>query len=173
MFDVGKTSDCEKDVDCGSCKYLIHYIYIFKNNINNKYFYNKKEFSSLFFLTYIMITSIVMLNLFILIILNDFEEYNLKDDNPVELFKENLENFRISWGIFSYDYKGKKIKERNLVPFFMSLNPPLGTIYIYNGGNGIMLHKLIQNLYILIIGFGENADKKEVAKCVMKMDLHG
>lgn len=39
----------------------------------------------------------VMLNLFVLIILNDFEAYNLKDDNPVELFKENLENFRTIW----------------------------------------------------------------------------
>jgi len=32
-----------------------------------------------------------MLNLFVLIILNDFEEYNIKTDNPIEEFSENLE----------------------------------------------------------------------------------
>ena len=98
-------------------------------------------------MTYIMMTTLVMLNLFVLIILNDFEEYNLKEDNPVEQFKENLESFRASWSLFTIGYKGQKIRERNLIPFFMSLSPPLG--------------------------FGENSDKKEVAKSVMKMELHG
>jgi len=32
-----------------------------------------------------------MLNLFILIIIQYFENYNLKDDNPLDLFSENLE----------------------------------------------------------------------------------
>lgn len=32
-----------------------------------------------------------MLNLFILIVLQDFEEFHLKKDNPMEEFKENLE----------------------------------------------------------------------------------
>jgi len=38
-----------------------------------------------------MLTTLIMLNLFILIILNDFEEFNLTKDNPVECFKDNLE----------------------------------------------------------------------------------
>jgi hypothetical protein len=59
-----------------------------------------------------------MLNLFILIILNDFEEYNLNKNNPVEEFKENLESFRISWNTFTQDTQGKKIKEKNLINFF-------------------------------------------------------
>jgi hypothetical protein len=32
-----------------------------------------------------------MLNLFILIIIQYFENYNLKEDNPLEVFQENLE----------------------------------------------------------------------------------
>ncbi len=47
-----------------------------------------------------------MFNLFVLIILNDFEEYNIKTDNPVEEFKENLEHFRYSWAQYSKDFKG-------------------------------------------------------------------
>lgn len=73
MYDCGRTSDCVDGVNCGS------------------------DFSVFFFLTFTMMATTVMLNLFVLIILNDFEAYNLKDDNPVELFKENLENFRSIW----------------------------------------------------------------------------
>ena len=68
----------------------------------------------------------VMMNLFVLIILNDFEEYNLKDDNPVELFKENLESFRDIWAEYTKEYRGQKIREKNLVAFFMELPRPLG-----------------------------------------------
>lgn len=56
-----------------------------------------KAFSTLFFLTYIMLTTIIMLNLFILIILNDFEEFNLKEDNSIDQFKVNLDKFILSW----------------------------------------------------------------------------
>lgn len=42
-------------------------------------------------------TTIVMLNLFILIILNDFEEFNLKEDNSIDQFKDNLDQFNNSW----------------------------------------------------------------------------
>lgn len=44
----------------------------------------------IYFLTYIMLATFVMLNLFVLIILNDFEEYNLNTNNPLENFKKNL-----------------------------------------------------------------------------------
>lgn len=53
-----------------------------------------------------MIATFIMLNLFVLIILNDFEEYNLNKDNPVEKFKDNLEKFKEIWSEFSKDYKG-------------------------------------------------------------------
>ena len=44
-----------------------------------------------------MLTTIIMLNLFILIILNDFEEFNLKEDNSIDQFKVNLDKFILSW----------------------------------------------------------------------------
>jgi hypothetical protein len=45
----------------------------------------------LFFLTFETICAFVMLNLFILIIIQYFENYNLKEDNPLDAFQENLE----------------------------------------------------------------------------------
>jgi hypothetical protein len=46
-----------------------------------------------------------------LIILNDFEEFNLKEDNPVEQFKDNLESFRKTWALFTKEFYGKKIRD--------------------------------------------------------------
>lgn len=82
MFDLSITSNCTPNVNCGSCNYNI---------------FNFQEFSTIFFLTYIMLTTIIMLNLFILIILNDFEEFNLKEDNSIDQFKDNLDQFINSW----------------------------------------------------------------------------
>lgn len=75
MFDVSNTDDasCIPGKTCGN------------------------SFAVFYFFTYILFTTFIMLELFVLIILNDFEEYNLKDDNPIEQFKENLEIFRFSW----------------------------------------------------------------------------
>lgn len=50
-----------------------------------------------FFLTFVLIGRFVMINLFILVILNDFEEFHLKTDNPVEKFQTNLESFMSIW----------------------------------------------------------------------------
>ena len=76
MFDLSITTNCTEGVNI--------FIII-------------KAFSTLFFLTYIMLTTIIMLNLFILIILNDFEEFNLKEDNSIDQFKVNLDKFILSW----------------------------------------------------------------------------
>ena len=40
--------------------------------------------SVLYFFSFITIISFVMLNLFILILIQYFEEYHLKEDNPLE-----------------------------------------------------------------------------------------
>lgn len=104
-------------------------------------------FSVWFFLSYIMITSFIMLNLFILIILNDFEEFNLKQNNPIEEFQDNLENFRQNWVEFTHEHKGEKISAKDIIPFLRKLNPPLG--------------------------FGKNTDKLELAQHVARMNFKG
>jgi hypothetical protein len=72
-----------------------------------------------------------MLNLFILIILNDFEQYNLNDDNPVEDFKKNLTSFKSTWEIYTTEYMGLKMHERFLLLFLQDLKPPLGNYKYY------------------------------------------
>ena len=58
-----------------------------------------------------------------------------------------MESFRTSWSHFTPEFKGMKIREKKLVPFFIDLKPPLG--------------------------FGKHQDQRLVAKQVGKMNLHG
>ena len=47
-------------------------------------------FGFAFFLSFVMICSFVMLNLFVLVIIDQFEKYYSSQDNPIDIFKENL-----------------------------------------------------------------------------------
>jgi len=64
MFDVGRNEEegCISGETCGTSKGV----------------------ALLYFLSFIMICSFIMLNLFILIIIDFFEAYNLKEDNPLD-----------------------------------------------------------------------------------------
>ena len=79
-----------------------------------------------FFISYILICTFVMLNLFILIVLQNFEEYNLKKNNPLENFKENLEAFQIVWAKYSIEHQGVRINKKYLRNMLVELAPPLG-----------------------------------------------
>lgn len=68
----------------------------------------------------------MLLNIFILIIIQDFEEYNLKDNNPVEEFKDNLDHFKSIWNNHTKEYAGLRMHQKNLFAFFRDLRPPLG-----------------------------------------------
>lgn len=80
----------------------------------------------LYFISFIMIITFVLLNLFILIILQQFDKYYLPDDNVLQQFKEDLEIFKTNWATFAKDFNGIKIKDHWLVDFFYSMAPPLG-----------------------------------------------
>eukprot|EP00825_Cyclidium_porcatum_P019509 TRINITY_DN2214_c0_g1_i1.p1 TRINITY_DN2214_c0_g1~~TRINITY_DN2214_c0_g1_i1.p1 ORF type:complete len:381 (+),score=74.92 TRINITY_DN2214_c0_g1_i1:61-1203(+) len=124
MHDISKTPpNCTPGVDCGSA------------------------FAIPFMLSYVTISSYIMLNLFVLIILNDFEEYNLKSDNSVEQFSNSLQAFNKCWNKFTKQYQGEKIHQKKLIQFFMALDPPLG--------------------------FGSNKNTQKIIKEILKMQIHG
>ena len=83
-------------------------------------------YAPLYFTSYVMIVSFVLLNLFVLIILQQFDKYYFPDDNVLQNFKDNLEAFKTNWSAFAQEYNGVKIKDHWLVDFFYSLSPPLG-----------------------------------------------
>ena len=124
MFDLSeKAPGCEKDNSCGSFYAIIY------------------------FLSFFLICSYIMLNLFILIIIQQFEEYHLRDNNPIQTFRENLETFKKIWSEFSLASEGLNIFHRNLIEFYMKLPEPLG--------------------------FGPSVPKTVIAKEIMNMNLSG
>lgn len=100
-----------------------------------------------FWVSFIVICRFIFLNLFILVILQQFEEYHLNPDNPVNKFRETLEDvFRPHWEKYSLRHGGAFIHESQVFDFFLTMPEPLGFQ-------------------------GTNLTKKAIAKQVMKMNI--
>lgn len=103
--------------------------------------------SIIYFFTFVTLCSYIMINIFIIIIIQQFEEYQVDENNPIQTFKENLENFRKIWAEYSASNDSVFINQKNLIDFYMKLEPPLG--------------------------FGPKAERAKVALELMKMKLDG
>lgn len=80
------------------------------------------SFSFIFFMMLILVCSHVMLNLFILVIIQQFEKYYLPDDNMLAKFKNDQVSFMKIWKQLTQDrYQCMKIKENQLTKFFRLL----------------------------------------------------
>jgi len=98
MYDTNKTEPyCVQGIDCGS------------------------RYSPLFFVIFNLLVSQVMLNLFILVILQQFEKYYLDENGPLKRFKADTNQFVEAWCIDTTKYQCIKIKEKNLFNFFRKL----------------------------------------------------
>ncbi|CDW83739.1 cation channel family protein [Stylonychia lemnae] len=84
------------------------------------------SYSPVFFIAFVMICSYVMLNLFVLIILQQFELYYLPQDNILQQFREDLIKFKFTWSKFSKEFEGLKIRSLDLVAYFKELEGNLG-----------------------------------------------
>ena len=74
-----------------------------------------------FFLTFIMIVTNVMLNLFILVIIQNFNKYYLEDDNPLSTFELDFEDFVKAWKKDTGNYQCMKIKPKHVPNFLLEL----------------------------------------------------
>lgn len=104
MQDTMKTEadGCIKGINCGSA------------------------YSPLFFIPYMMICTFIMLNLFVLVIIQQFEIYYLDADNVISRFKDEIEKFKVTWTHFTRDHNCLKIKDTRLVAFMAHMENPLG-----------------------------------------------
>lgn len=84
------------------------------------------SYAPIYFIPYMMLSTFIMLNLFILVILQQFDLYYLADDNVLNRFKEDLELFKKTWTVFTIDHNCFKLKDTKLVNFFASMEPKLG-----------------------------------------------
>jgi hypothetical protein len=87
-----------------------------------------------------------MVNLFILIILQQFDLYYLPDDNVLDRFKNDVTNFKLVWRKHSKDFDGYKIRGDDLKKFVMELKGDLGMSNMKNDKKGIERDLIIMNL---------------------------
>ena len=63
-----------------------------------------------------------MLNLFVLVIIQQFETYYMAVDNPITKFKKNLEVFMVTWVEFTATkYRCLRLREKKLKDFLNGL----------------------------------------------------
>jgi hypothetical protein len=84
------------------------------------------SYAPIFFIPLMMLCTFIMLNLFILVIIQQFEMYYLDEDNVITKFKDDLTRFKSTWTHFTKDHNCLKIKDTRLVAFMGQMEPPLG-----------------------------------------------
>lgn len=69
-----------------------------------------------------------MINLFILIILNQFGEnfINQDDDNPITAYQDNETSFKALWNQYTKNENGIRLDSNKLTDFYLDLEEPLG-----------------------------------------------
>ncbi|KAL4482140.1 hypothetical protein ABPG72_014953 [Tetrahymena utriculariae] len=85
--------------------------------------------SAAFFVIFIIIQQYVMMSLFILIIIEQFENNYINPDNPINDFQYSEEDFKKQWVQFTRNSYGIKIHERFITDFYFSILRPLGFDY--------------------------------------------
>lgn len=83
-------------------------------------------YSAIYYIVFILIITHVMLNLFILVIIQQFETYYVNEDNPISAFSKDFDLFHSVWIIETERFSCVKIKEKALLKFFKNLDAPLG-----------------------------------------------
>lgn len=82
--------------------------------------------SWIFFTAYVIIQQYTMVNMFILIILQQFDLYYMAEDNVLERFGDDLANFKRVWREVSLPFEGYKIRGNEVSKFMRSLKGDLG-----------------------------------------------
>ena len=82
-----------------------------------------ETYAYIYFIVSNFTNSIIMLNLFLMVTLQQYDEFTNKNYNPIEKFESFLIDFNNSWNKFSDDKdQGFRIKKIYVIQFFMDFN---------------------------------------------------
>ena len=87
------------------------------------------KWSAIYFISFVVWNTFILMNLFILVLIQQFEEFHFNPENPLAHFKDELENFRKIWTFYSSKDEGFKMKSFDLISLFKNLKPPLGLYF--------------------------------------------
>jgi hypothetical protein len=77
--------------------------------------------SRIFFIIFVLVLTYIMINMIQLIVVQIFEELYFDPQNPLNQFKESVEEFNKVWNIFSAQKKGNAISSSSIISFFTHL----------------------------------------------------
>jgi hypothetical protein len=87
---------------------------------------NNQMTAYIYFLLMNFVTNVIMLNLFILVVLQQYDDFEQKKENPIEKFNDYLEDFKEAWNKYSTEYdNGFRISSKNVTKFMMDLKSDL------------------------------------------------
>ena len=83
-------------------------------------------FAWLYYTVFIILVTHIMLNLFILVIIEQFDKYYLDAENPLQTFQDKFDIFEKVWVSLSKKNNCRKIRENQLLDFYKKLPYPMG-----------------------------------------------
>ena len=83
--------------------------------------WKENSIAPLYFIVFIMLVTNIMLNLFILVIIQQFSKYYIEEDNSKQRFEDDFEAFKLAWEDFSEHYECLKIRQKDVPKFIMKL----------------------------------------------------
>lgn len=80
----------------------------------------------IYFIAAKFIVSFIMLNLFILVVLELFDKFYFADDNVISQYKDEYEKFQENWMSIGATHSGFMLSQEKLLRFFSKLTGPAG-----------------------------------------------
>lgn len=84
------------------------------------------SFNFLFFISFIISIRLIMFNIFVLIVLQQFEENYICSDNPLQHYNKDISTFKEKWVHNTIKQNGLRLSQADIIRFFLNLPPPLG-----------------------------------------------
>jgi len=84
------------------------------------------SFNFLFFVSFVITIRLIMFNIFVLIVLQQFEENYICSDNPLQHYNKDINLFKEKWVHTTIKQNGLRLYQADIIRFFLNLPPPLG-----------------------------------------------
>lgn len=106
--------------------------------------------AAIYFGSFVTITTFIMLNMFIMIIVQEYENYESDAENIIKVFQKYSKLFKKKWAKYSAGSKGLRVYYTTLIDLMYSLGEK-------NGGAPADMdrHKVIQRLSVLRLNFDD------------------
>lgn len=80
----------------------------------------------IFFVGFLIVIRLILFNIFILVVVQQFEENYICADNPLQHYNKDINTFKEKWVASTVKQNGLRLNQADIIRFFLHLPPPLG-----------------------------------------------